>query len=127
MGLLMLSSVSAYYVAVRDNTFVPAYSMVGIAAGRQVVRSMSAPPKQVLSDEVRGSSFRPVTFYQAWGIQKGAVVPKRQSMPVTVSFNALSSSHISNAPQRDINPLNRRTGPYIGRYGIEKEYIKTMS
>ncbi|MEK6964206.1 MAG: hypothetical protein AABX70_07300 [Nanoarchaeota archaeon] len=128
IGLFMVSMVNAYYVSVRDNTFVPAFSMVGIAAGKQVVKSIDARPKQVVSDEVRTSSFRPITFYQAWGVHKGVVVPKQQSAPVTVSFNALDVTRRSNAIQRNINPLNRRAHPgyYIGRYGIEEQYIKNI-
>ncbi len=129
MGLFMVSMVNAYYVSVRDNTFVAAYSMVGIAAGKQVIKSIDAPHRQVVSDEDRLSEFRPVTFYQAWGIQNGRIVPKQVSAPVTVSFNALDVSRLSNAVQRNINPLNRRANPseYIGRYGIEEQFIKTFT
>src|SRR3989344_470870 len=118
VALLLMGSASAYYVSVRDNTFVPAYSLVGIAAGRQVVKSLSVHPRQVMSDEIRGSNFRPETFYLAWGVHKGVVVPSPVYLPVTVGYDHSVVSHISNAEQRDINPLNRRSGAYIGRYGL---------
>ena len=127
LTLVLMSSVSAYYVSLRDNAFVPAYSIVGIAAGRQVIRTLGTHPRQVTSDEVRGSNFRPETFYMAWGVQKGRVMPKESYMPTTVMYDHTLNTQISNAEQREINPLDRTSGAYIGRYGLEKEYIKTFS